>query len=230
MAALLQRPGNKIFYIQYSLGGKKRRVSTGTDVLQIAKEKLRQFESAQANGSSPLPSRTPIPDVVGAYARFMRSTKTFKSAMTDIYYLRQIFGAVCPELKVTTTRKRSPQKRPVLADADRRHKLPLIEAKCFEAITSAQVSQFITAHVDARGLAPKTAIGQYLLNAFFNGDIAHYRQNPDSLTFYQLRRRTDLAVGRATAHRESQAGFHGALVPCLRWSAPITLQRMSRAI
>lgn len=38
------------------------------------------------------------------------------------------------------------------------------------------------------------AIGEYLLREFFNDDIANYRENPDNLTFYELRRRNDLEV------------------------------------
>ncbi len=65
MAWLIKR--GPVYYIRYSLAGKKRKVSTGTDRLQVAKEKLRQFESAQARGEdSPLPSKTPIANVLTA--------------------------------------------------------------------------------------------------------------------------------------------------------------------
>ena len=52
MASLVQRPGRPTWYIQFYLSGKLRRVSTGTDSYQISKEKLRQFESAQAGGDA----------------------------------------------------------------------------------------------------------------------------------------------------------------------------------
>jgi hypothetical protein len=56
------------YYIQFYLSGKLKRVSTGTESCQIAEEKLRQFESAQARGDElPLPTKTPITDVVSAY-------------------------------------------------------------------------------------------------------------------------------------------------------------------
>ena len=45
MASLVQR--DDIFYLQYCLSGKVRRRSLGTTSLQIAREHLRQFESAQ---------------------------------------------------------------------------------------------------------------------------------------------------------------------------------------
>ena len=57
MASLVRRPDSPIYYIQHSVNGRSQRISTGTKVLQIAKEKLRQFESAQARGdASPFPT------------------------------------------------------------------------------------------------------------------------------------------------------------------------------
>ena len=44
--ASLKKRGN-IYYEQYYVGGKKKRVSLETSSLQIAKEKLRQHESAR---------------------------------------------------------------------------------------------------------------------------------------------------------------------------------------
>jgi hypothetical protein len=49
MASLEQR--GDVFYIQqYYVGTVQQRVSTGTSSYQLAKEKLRQFESAQLRG------------------------------------------------------------------------------------------------------------------------------------------------------------------------------------
>jgi hypothetical protein len=63
MASLVQRPGSSTYYIQFYLSGKLKRKSTGAESFQIAKEKLRRFESAQARGEAlPLPTRTPISD------------------------------------------------------------------------------------------------------------------------------------------------------------------------
>jgi hypothetical protein len=97
VASLKQR--GSVYYIQYYLSGQQRRISTDTDNWQIAKEKLRQFESAQMRGDiNPLPTKTPIADVVTAYVDHMRTAKTAKSAQTDIYYLRDAFGPICPAL------------------------------------------------------------------------------------------------------------------------------------
>jgi len=140
MASLRQRHGT--YYIQYYVGQKQKRISLHTDVLQIAKEKLRQFESAELRGAdSPLPTRTPIGQVVQAYAEHIRLHKTAKSAQTDIYYLREAFGAVCPALEVTS-RRLSPlaKKRPPKPGQDRRRRAMIIEAGCFEQITTADTT------------------------------------------------------------------------------------------
>lgn len=140
------------------VSGKAKRLSTGTDALQIAKQKLRDFESAQARGTeSLLPTRTPIPTVLSQYVQHIRSAKTAKSAQTDIYYLRDVFGAVCEELRVTSRKVLAAiKKRPAKSGQDRRRKAPVIECSHFEAITTAQISAFIAGQMASRGLAPKT--------------------------------------------------------------------------
>ena len=101
MAWLMKR--GSMYYIRYCVGSKKRKVTTDTESYQLAKEKLRQFEAARARGDvSPLPTKTPITDVVTAYVAHIRATKTAKSAQTDIYYLRDAFGSVCDALTVTS--------------------------------------------------------------------------------------------------------------------------------
>jgi hypothetical protein len=157
MASLVQR--GPIYYNQFYIAGKLKRVSTATDVLQIAKEKLRQFESAQARGDAlPLPTRTLIADVVTAYVEHIRTIKTPKSAQTDIYYLRDMFGPICKALEITSRKVGAKSKRrPPKPGQDRRRKAPVIEANAFEQITTADVSSFIAGRMASRGLAPKTA-------------------------------------------------------------------------
>jgi integrase len=157
MASLVQR--GPIHYIQFYIAGKLKRVSTGTDVLQIAKEKLRQFESAQARGDTlPLPTKTPIAQVVTPYVEHIRTVKTPKSAQTDIYYMRDMFGPICPALTVTSRIiGAKSKKRPPKPGQDRRRNAPVIEANSFEQITTADISAFIAGRMASRGLAPKTA-------------------------------------------------------------------------
>lgn len=69
MASLLKR-GNT-YYLQDRLSGCLTRWSRRTDSPQIAKEKLRQYESAQLRGlDNPLPTRTPIPEAIAAEDEF----------------------------------------------------------------------------------------------------------------------------------------------------------------
>jgi hypothetical protein len=155
MASLKKR--GKIYYAQYYVGARQRRVCLHTSSLQIAKEKLRKLESAQARGDeTPLPTRTPIADILPRYVEHIRSVKTPKSAQTDIYYLRSAFGPICEAVK-TTSRTGNPARRPTKPGQDNRCKTQVIEASCFEQITTAEIASFIGSQVRSRGLAPKTA-------------------------------------------------------------------------
>jgi integrase len=172
VASLIQR--GSIYYLQYCVGGKVRRVSTGTDSLQLAKEKKRKLESAQLSGDdNPLPSRTPLPEILAAYANHIRAVKRPKSAQTDIYYLRHMFGPVCDELKITSRKVTTAcLKRKPKPGVDRRRRELIIEAAFLEQITTAQISAFLSARVQTRGLAPKTA-NRYreILTRLFNWAI-----------------------------------------------------------
>jgi hypothetical protein len=54
MASLVKR--NETYYIQWRVGKKLKRKSLCSSAIQIAKEKLRQFESVQCRGEdNPLP-------------------------------------------------------------------------------------------------------------------------------------------------------------------------------
>ena len=74
MAGLMKR--GKKYYAFYSVGHRQKRVSLETTSLQIAKEKIRQIESALVRGVEiPLPTKTPIGDVVEAYIQHMKTTQ-----------------------------------------------------------------------------------------------------------------------------------------------------------
>lgn len=154
MASLIKRNGN--FHIQWYEGQKKRRRSLRTDSIQVAKEKLRQFESAQFRGvECPMPTRTPIGVVVAAYIEHMKAHRPERSWKRDISYLREAFGECCPELELVSSRAR--KCRALRRPEDRRQKLWPLSAPCFEEIPTTAISEFIAARVRARGLQPKTA-------------------------------------------------------------------------
>lgn len=157
MACLKKRGKN--YYIQYYVGKKQKRMGLGTSSKQIAKEKLRQFESAQLRGEdNPLPTKTKLSEILDKYVDHIRAKKPPKSAQTNIYYLRQIFGPVCDGLRITSRKpSRKAMKRPPKDGQDKRFKLSAIEVKHLEDIKTADVSSFINSMVKSRGLAPKTA-------------------------------------------------------------------------
>jgi integrase len=157
MASLVCRC--KTYYVQWRVGGKIKRRSLETTSKQIAREKLRQFESAQFKGDdAPGPTRTRLPDILARYAEHVRATKTPKSAQVDIYYLRQIFGPVCPALAINSRRASlRAMKRPPKPGQDRRFKMAAIEVDYIEQVTTADISNFIDTHFKSRGLQPKTA-------------------------------------------------------------------------
>jgi integrase len=205
MAYLFKR--GSVYYVKFYVAGKQKEKSLGTGVYQIAKEQQRLFESARAKGESlPMPTRTPIADMVTSYVAHIRTVKTAKSAQTDIYYLRDVFGPVCDALKVTSRKvSEKARKRPLKDDVDRRHKSPVIEADCFETITTAQIVEFVSGQVARRGLAPKTA-NRYreILTRLFNwaveqkgvrlpGDrnpaskVERYRESAPNIRFLTLK-------------------------------------------
>jgi hypothetical protein len=139
------------YYIQYSISGKVRRVSTQTTSLELAKEKLRQVESAQLRGDdSPLPTRSPLPQILAVYVQHLRATKRPKSAQTDIYYLGHMFGPVCTELEITSrVVTEACLKRKPRPGVDGRRRALLIEAPSLEQISTPQISAFLAARPDA---------------------------------------------------------------------------------
>jgi integrase len=154
MASLLERNGK--YHLQWYEGEKQRRMSLRTDSLQIAKEKKRQFESAQFLGDGVcLPTRTPIAEVVAGYIEHMKAHRKERSWKRDISYLREAFGECCPELKLTSERAR--KCRRLRCPEDARRKLWPLSAPCFEEISTASISDFIAERVRVRGLSPKTA-------------------------------------------------------------------------
>ena len=156
MASLVTRNG--IYYLQWRTGKKIHRRSLETKSRQLAKEQLRQFESARLRGiDNPLPTKTPLADVLQAYVEHIRGVKTPKSAQTDVYYLREAFGAVCPALEITSRKVTEACRKRPLVPTNGRRRVSTIDARYLEDVTTADLSVFISSHTRARGLAPKTA-------------------------------------------------------------------------
>jgi len=154
MASLIKR--SSMYHVQWYEGKTKRRRSLKTDSLQIAKEKLRRFESAQFNGvECPLPTRTPFGVIIAAYIEHMKAHRPERSWRRDLSYLRESFGQCCDELELSTTRAK--RCRALRCPDDKRKKLWPLQANCIEEITTSAISDFIAERVRVRGLAAKTA-------------------------------------------------------------------------
>ena len=174
VASLKQR--GSVWFLQWYEGDKQRRRSLETDSLQVAKEKLRRFESAQFRGEDLLlPTRTPVGEVVAAYIEHMRTHRPERSWRRDLSYLRESFGECCQELKLESRRAKKCRERRV--PADRRKKLWPVGALNVEEITPGAISEFLAAQVRTKGLAPKTAnryrevIGKLLSWAMKSGRV-----------------------------------------------------------
>ena len=181
--ASLRKRGN-VYYAQYYVGERQVRVSLETADLSIAREKLRQIESARFRGEDiPQLTKTPLRDIVSAYVDHIKATRTKWGVRNDIWYLRDIFGVLCDSLQ---PRKRNmtrsgPSRKTTRGDARGRH----IDAQYLEHITTAEISEFIASRAHSRKLAPKTA-NHYrgVLSALFNwamdqrGVIMSGGQNP----------------------------------------------------
>jgi len=169
MACLKKR--GKTYYAQYYVGSRQRRVSLHTTSLQVAKEKIRQIESAQARGTDiPLPTRTPLAKVLKAYIQNLNTVKTPRNVQRDIHYLRSTFGPICPEMELKN--KKISQKGIKRPGKDY---VPPIEVNFFEQITTFDIANFIASQVRNKGLAPKTA-NRYreILTRLYNWAMAQY--------------------------------------------------------
>jgi hypothetical protein len=169
MASLFKRGKN--YYAQYYLGSRQVRKSLRTSSFQVAKEKIRQIESAQLFGTDlPLPTKTAIDKVLAAYAEQLLTVKTFKSAQSDFYILREVFGPACNDIKISPKQyqnKSSQQAKKRFRD--------YLEVSYFEAVTTADLSQHLAKLVRRKGLAPKTA-NRYreVLTRLYNWSMTQY--------------------------------------------------------
>ena len=110
-------------------------------------------------------------DVVTAYVNHIRGIKTAKSAQTDIYYLRDVFGPICDALRITSRKLNRPTARSGRPSQDRtaasrRRSSSRVVLSQSRPPTSPLLS---SARMQSRGLAPKT-VNRYreILTRLFN--------------------------------------------------------------
>lgn len=156
MASLKKR--GKTYYAQYYVNGKQKRVNLETPSLQIAKEKIRQIESAQLRQDDiPLPTKTPLSEIIGSYVVNLKARSKENNVRKIVSYLRGTFGPVCDCLKIKNENiAKKSVKRPPSG------KLELIEIGYLEQLTTMRVSEFLSNLVITKGISAKT--------------VNHYRQ------------------------------------------------------
>lgn len=75
---------------------RERQASTGqpgNTSLQIAKEKIRQIETAQLGQDDiPLPTKAPLPDIIKKYLFHLKAHSSARNVQTVVSYLRGTFG------------------------------------------------------------------------------------------------------------------------------------------
>lgn len=151
MAGLLKR--GKKYYAVYYVGSRQKRVSLGTSSLQVAKEKLRQIESSLFREEElALPTKTSLSVVIDAFVRNIMGKKRGRNAAKDVYYLREAFGPICPELRIKNEKISRKGKKRSSIKACRR-----IEASYFEWVRTADIAVTIADHVRCKGIKGKTA-------------------------------------------------------------------------
>jgi integrase len=157
MASLIKR--GKVYYAQYLVGKKAKRVSLDTSSLQLAKEKLRQLESALFRGSdSPLPTKTNLSQIIEKYVFQLKARTSDRNIQKVTTYLRSTFGQITDCLKIKNKKiAKKAVKRPAS------EKFDLIEVTYLEQLTTGQVSTFLSNLIIFKGISAKTA--------------NHYRQN-----------------------------------------------------
>ena len=91
MASLIKR--RQVYYAQFMLGKKAKRVSLDTNSLQVAKEKLRKIESAMVRGlDNFLPTKTSLSDVITRYVNHLIARTSKRNVQKVVTYLRGTFG------------------------------------------------------------------------------------------------------------------------------------------
>ena len=150
--ACIKKRGNS-YYAQYYIGTKQVRKNLYTENLQIAKEKLRQLESAlYREVDIPLPTRTPLTKVLDEYVSHLSTVTTPRNIQKTVSYLRHTFGSICPSLEI---KNRKISDKAVKRKAIR--PIAPIEVIYFEQITTADISRFIGSVIRSKGIKPKTA-------------------------------------------------------------------------
>jgi conjugative relaxase-like TrwC/TraI family protein len=192
VASLIVR--GSTFYIQYMVSGKAKRVSAETESLQIAKEKLRRFETAQANGSgNPLPTRTAT---VGnlCWAEFIHFTARPVDGTPDpqLHAHCFTFNAVNDDVE---------QKWKAGQFGDIKRDAPYFEA-CFHARLAAKLVE-IGYPIERRGKSWEIVFVPQEVNRMFSRRTAEIEAKAEELGIHDDKRKSEL--GAKTRNRKNKS-------------------------
>ena len=156
MASIFQRGKQGIWWIKYYVNGKQVYHSLRTTSARTAKQIKRQVEGDKAKGELIGPSKTPLPEFLEDYCRFLATARTGKSYANDISVLRIAFGPITPSLhpgscvnkRFRSTRKEQP---------DRRVKATCIRATHLENVTPSKIEDLVSRRIRDDGISAKTA-------------------------------------------------------------------------
>jgi len=176
MAHLFKR--GSVYYAQFWHGGRRQRTTLETTKRQVAQHRLRALLSRLERGEDALPTRTPCADILQRFADHLHAHHRARPLRTDLYRLRECFGSACPALQrkeecsgdEPPRRKRSPRRGGRNRSPMRRPpRLPPMNVKHLEDVTTGMVSGFIADKVRLHGIGPKTA-NEYreILQRLFN--------------------------------------------------------------
>lgn len=151
MASLKKR--GDIYYAQYYVNGKQKRVNLNTESLQIAKEKLRNIESALYREEDiPVTTKTPIGEILEKYIKYKGGHTRDQNIPKLNTYLRGAFGAVCPSLQIRNHAvAQKAVKRPSAGLP------PIIAISHIEQINAEILSTFLADLIRSKGISAKTA-------------------------------------------------------------------------
>jgi len=156
MASIFQRGKQGIWWIKYYVNGRQVYHSLRTTNARVAKQTKRQVEGDKAKGELIGPSKTPLPEFLEGYCRFLATTRTAKSYKNDRSVLRIVFGSIDPALRPGNCRNKrfgSIEK----GKPERRVKAMCIRATNLEDVTPAKIEDFISRRIRDDAIGPKTA-------------------------------------------------------------------------
>ena len=156
MASIFQRGKQGIWWIKYYANGPQVYHSLRTTSARAAKRIKRQVEGDKAKGELLRPSKTPLPEFLEDYCRFLSTERTAKSYANDLSVLRIAFGSITPALEPGSCRNKrfGPVRK---GNPQRRVKATCIRATHLEDVTAAKIEDFISRRIRDDGISAKTA-------------------------------------------------------------------------